>query len=96
MAVTYSANGNVFKATAQADSLTAKEFKALFWYCVGATVGATKLEILETDGSGHLVYADVAEQENFCKPIPCPAGAVEGLYISDLDEGYIFGYIERP
>ncbi len=95
MSVTWSINGNIFKAI-EGDTVKAKYFKALFWRATGATVGTTLLEIVEKNTSGHLVYAMPAEQEQFCVPIPMPNGAVEFLYIKDLDAGYVFGYVDEP
>jgi len=95
MSVTWSINEASFKADAQTDFIPAKYLKALFWYLDGATINTHKLEITEKDGSGHLIYADAAPKTHGAVPIPCPDHKVEGFYIKDMDNGYVFGFPKR-
>jgi hypothetical protein len=92
MAVTQSTNRAVIKATAQSDVIPGKFFKAIFWVLSGATINTHKLEITENDSGAHVIYADAAPKTDGAVAIPCPAEPVEGLKITDLDNGYILAY----
>lgn len=92
MPVTKSVHGAVIMATAQDETIPGKFFKAWFWVVSGATVGTHKLELTEGDGSGHRIYQDAASKTDGAIPIPTPHGAVNNVYIKDLDNGYILAY----
>jgi len=95
MAVTQSTYGSVIKAGAENDVIVGRYFKALFWVLSGATVNTHKLEIKENNTGAHVVYADAAPKTDGAVAIPCPAGPVDGLKITDLDNGYILAYPSR-
>ena len=95
MSVTQSTNGAVIMATEQDDVIPGRYFKALFWVLVAATENTHKLEIKENDVGAHLIYADAAPKTDGAVAIPTPGKPVEGLKITDLDNGFILAYISR-
>ncbi len=94
MAITKSTNGAVVKGV-QGDTIVGRYWKALFWVLSSATVNTHLCEITETDTSGHQVYVDAAPKTDGAVPIPCPEGAVESLFIKDLDNGFILAYPKK-
>lgn len=94
MAVTQSEHGAVIKAGTQGDVIPGRRFKALFWVLSGATVNTHLLQLDENDadGTNHIVYADAAPKTDGAVPIPCPEHPVDGLVITDMDNGYVIAY----
>ena len=91
MPVTQSEYGAVVKATVEGEQLPGGEYKALFWYLVGATEGTDLLELVEV-GTGHIIYHDAAPKTAGAVAIPTPDLPVNGILIADMDNGYVFGY----
>jgi len=93
MAVTQSINGAVIKATAEGDVIPGRYFKALFWVLSAATENTHLLKLTEgRTAGGAEIYADAAPKTHGAVAIPCPEEAVEQIYITDLDNGYILAY----
>ena len=95
MSVTQSSNGAVIMADAQDDVIPGRRWKAWFWVLSGATINTHKLEMKENNAAAHIIYADAAPKTDGAVPIPTPDKPVEGVKITDLDNGFILAYISR-
>ena len=95
MSVTQSANGAVIMATEENDVIPGRRWKAWFWVLSGATLNTSKLEFKENNAAAHIIYADAAPKTDGAVAIPTPDKPVEGLKITDLDNGFILAYISR-
>ena len=95
MAVTYSLNKAVYKATAATDTIPAKYAKAMFWVLSAATENTDTLLITEKDTNGKTIYADAAPKTHGAVAIPCPALPVDDFYVKTMGNGYLLLYPDK-
>lgn len=95
MALTWGANGNFVKASAQGDVIRGNQrVRSVVWYATGATAGATLLEVRELS-SGAAICADVADSAQLSRPQIVPQGEIEGIEVYDMDAGYVIVLFEE-
>ena len=95
--LTWGNNGQWCKVDAEDDIIRGPQrLRSIDWYATGATAGTTLLSVTELS-SETPICTDVAAAAQFSRELPVPEGLVQGIKVTDMDEGYLIVYFaERP